>query len=115
MSTEAKDVSEPNDQGVGDQPLVTDRRSWVVAVTDTGGGNSRVESIAHWNAGAEIIRVAELQDDDPNIYTLVSKVVEVMDMLAFVRDKIIQGEPLNVAHFLSECEHGLRDAMRSSQ
>lgn len=100
-----------------DQPIVTGRRSWDrLVVTEIGAGRTTLERLAHWNSGkGDTVTVVEVKDDDPDFDALVSQVVDVMDTLAFVRDKIIKREPINVAHFLSECEHGLREAMRSSR
>ena len=36
-------------------------REWQVAVVDVGGGRQKIESVAHWHIGCELITVREVR------------------------------------------------------
>lgn len=98
-----------------DQPIVTGRRGFWCEFNDKGQCLDLIDGPRDQSPGSEYVWIQEVRGDDPDIGTLVESIVHVIGSLAYARDKIIQGKQMNVAHCLSECEHGLRDAMRSSR
>jgi len=89
------------------------RRGFWCEFSDKGQPIDLVDSPRNESPGFEYVWIQECRDDDPDIDTIVESVVHVIDSLAYARDQVVQGKRMNVAHWLSECEHGLRDSMRS--